>query len=168
MWSSEHHAPALSANRGRGGRIGTQPVEQVITVENHDAAYHVWRDAGVRRRTLIHIDAHHDMWWIADRAQLTIANFICQALVEDLVGQVWWIVPEGTWTNFRTRRVLFGQLRKLARGYGGDPAAIRMESGRVSTRLLGKPVTVCPLSTLPMIDEDVLLDLDVDRSEENT
>src|SRR5438445_266451 len=52
-------------------------------MENHDQAFYVWRDAGVRQRTLVHIDAHPDMWWF-DKGPRTIGNFICTPLRQDL------------------------------------------------------------------------------------
>ncbi len=83
--------------RHRGWRVGTDPVGRITKVENHDAAYHAWRDAGVRRRILIHIDAHHDMWWVSDPGEITIANFISPALAEDIVREVFWVVPDLCW-----------------------------------------------------------------------
>ena len=57
-------------------RVGLDPVERVFLMENHDQAFRVWRDAGSANKILIHIDAHHDMWWAADLESLTIASFI--------------------------------------------------------------------------------------------
>src|SRR5260370_41990787 len=78
----------------------------VHLMENHDGAYYIWREAGVRRKILVHIDAHHDMWWVKDKnaAFVTIANFICPALKKDLVKEVYWVVPDATWDSGRTRR----------------------------------------------------------------
>ena len=71
----------------------------VHLMENHDGAYYIWRDLGVKDRILVHIDAHHDMWWAEDtKASLvTIANFICPALKEGIVREVFWVVPDATW-----------------------------------------------------------------------
>ena len=73
-------------------------------MENHDAAYGVWRDAGVKGRTLIHVDAHHDMWWAPSPDRITIANFISVALADDLVRQVFWVVPDRGWGTAGARR----------------------------------------------------------------
>lgn len=35
--------------------------------ENHDEAYHIWRRAGLTGKTLVHLDAHHDMAWLEYR-----------------------------------------------------------------------------------------------------
>jgi hypothetical protein len=64
-------APTLTA--------GWAPPDRVFLFENHDEAYAVWRDLGVRNRILVHIDAHHDMygkWPAADgrHPQITIVD----------------------------------------------------------------------------------------------
>jgi hypothetical protein len=40
--------------------------------ENHDEAYHIWRRAGFTGKTLVHLDAHHDMYWLKSRSELHI------------------------------------------------------------------------------------------------
>jgi len=57
-------------------------------IENHDQAYNIWRDAGVRNRTLVHIDAHHDMSWADDKTTITIVNFIWLALKQALIHEI--------------------------------------------------------------------------------
>ena len=74
-----------------------RPSRAVHCIENHDEAYSLWRERGFRRRILIHIDAHHDMWWTSDSTSITIANFICQALQEQIVRELYWVVPDATW-----------------------------------------------------------------------
>ena len=148
--------------RHRGWRVGTDPVGRITKVENHDAAYHAWLDAGVRRRILIHIDAHHDMWWVSDPGEITIANFISPALAEDIVREVFWVVPDRTWDGKRGLRPVLRHLRQVTERYPGARSAIQIEKNRISAVVLGKKLTVCPLALLPQIDEDVLLDIDVD------
>jgi tetratricopeptide (TPR) repeat protein len=145
-----------------GARVGLEPIERVVVMENHDAAYEVWRGARMARKTLVHIDAHHDMWWVARGRAMTIANFICGALTEDLVGEVFWVVPDQTWQTGRTRKAVRRHLRKIAAAYPGDRATVRGGQAWMSTVVLGKPLTVCALGSLPRIDDDVLLDIDVD------
>ena len=43
-------------------------------MENHDEAYHVWRQAGISQRVLVHVDAHHDMAWLGGEGRLDIGN----------------------------------------------------------------------------------------------
>lgn len=64
-------------------------------MENHDGAYLVWKDAGVREKILVHVDAHHDdLSWLADRSSLNIGNFISQALKEGIVREIFGVVTD--------------------------------------------------------------------------
>ena len=47
---------------------------RVYLMENHDQAYLVWKDAGVRGKILAHVDAHDDLSWLADRSSLIIGT----------------------------------------------------------------------------------------------
>ena len=40
-------------------------------MENHDEAYHRWREAGLQERTLVHIDAHDDLLWVQGQWRLS-------------------------------------------------------------------------------------------------
>lgn len=131
-------------------------------MENHDAAYSVWRDAKVKRRVLIHIDAHHDMWWIEDSAETTIANFICPSLKDELIDQVFWVVPDQTWELRASRKAVFRHAKKLASKYPQSQPAIHIDERKISTTVLGKPLTICSVAGLPLLEEAVLLDIDVD------
>jgi tetratricopeptide (TPR) repeat protein len=144
---------ARSSIRVRGGAV--------VQMEQHDQAYHAWRAAGVHRRVLVHVDAHHDMWWFGQAGSMTIANFVCQALREDRVDRMFWVVPDPTWRSAAGRRAVRRHLDRLRQTYG---AAGSVDTGdtSVATDLLGCRVSVCPLSALPRIDEPVLLDVDVD------
>ena len=135
---------------------------RVCLMENHDEAYSVWRDAGVRNKILVHVDAHHDMWWISENSSITIANFICPAMREEIVREVFWVVPDRTWELSRSRKAVFQHLREITKRYPNSKNAVRMDSKRLSAAVLGRPVTICSIDELPAIDEDVLLDIDVD------
>jgi tetratricopeptide (TPR) repeat protein len=148
-----------SGNRGVPSGVG--PVGRVFVMENHDTAYRVWRAQGGKQRILVHVDAHHDMWWIPD-ATVTIANFICPALKEDILREIFWVVPDATWHSAPGRKAVLHHLRKITRSYPGGHEPIQTDKDRMSTVVLGKPVTVCPLALLPRLDENVLLDIDVD------
>ena len=136
-------------------RIGRDPIERLVLMENHDQAYYTWHEAGAKQRILVHIDAHHDMWWVKDKALVTIANFISPALREDLVREVFWVVPDATWDTPRDRTHILTHLKKIGKEYpeGGS---------EMSRAVLGKALRVCRLTSLPRIDEPVLLDIDVD------
>jgi tetratricopeptide (TPR) repeat protein len=154
----------------RGPSAGQElPGAHVLTMENHDEAYYVWKEHGVRDRVLVHVDAHHDMygeWQDPDKKRTTIANYILRALDEGLVREAIWVVPDATWTSARGRRSAFRAARKIVRKTRKSPRAAGRVTwdahGRVSSRVLGRPLTICPRALIPQIEEDVLLDIDVD------
>lgn len=143
-------------------RVGVNPIPRVFLFENHDQAYRIWRDAEVQQRILVHIDAHHDMWWVEDHARITIANFICPALKEDLIREVVWVVPDASWETRRNRKAVLRHIEKIKRGYPSAASPLHVEPDRISTVVLGKPLSVCPLARVPQVEESVLLDVDVD------
>jgi tetratricopeptide (TPR) repeat protein len=133
-----------------------------LLVENHDQALQHWRAQGVRQRILVHLDAHHDLWWTPEGSPVDIGNFICRALQEGQLREIFWIVPDPTWESARSRRAVFRHLRKLAAKYPAPAAPVRRAGDQVCTELLGRPVRVCPLRSLPALREPVVLDIDVD------
>lgn len=135
------------------------PGMAVVTVENHDTAYGVWKAAGVRHRTLLHLDAHHDMHWVADPRDITIGNFISRALADDFLDTVYWVVPDGTWTRAGIKAVR-RHLRALGRTYPTSGPVTDRQT-RFEAELLGKRLVVCTLQNLPRIEEP-LVDIDVD------
>ena len=143
-------------------RVGVDAVDRVVVMENHDAAYGVWRDAGVSRRTLIHVDAHHDMWWEPRPDRTSIASFISVAVADNLVRHVYWVVPDRGWGSAAMRRPILRHLRELTRQYPGSDPRVQIEPHRLSARLGPARLTVCPFRSLPRPTEVVLLDIDVD------
>jgi tetratricopeptide (TPR) repeat protein len=126
--------------------VGREPIERVELLENHDEAYEVWRRAGVSGRMLVHVDAHHDMWWTPPGACVNIANYICPALRDGLVREVMWIVPDETWATREGLEAVGRHLEKITACYPSAP-----------------PVKVLPLRLLPALEgREVLLDIDVD------
>ena len=138
--------------------LGLVPMPRVFVMENHDAAYDVWRRCGVAQRTLVHVYAHHDMRWVEREGYITIADFVCHALNEGLVREVFWVVPDRTWATPRGRRAVRRHLRDMA----ADRAAGATGPSSISTMVRGRRLTVCSLDALPRIEERVLLDIDVD------
>jgi tetratricopeptide (TPR) repeat protein len=157
-------APAgVSAPRAPGGRPSVLDPHGVIhQMEDHDRAFHLWRDAGVRERILVHIDAHHDMWWVDDAHALSIANFICPALKDRIVREVHWVVPDHSWDTSAGRAVLGRHLRRIGARYPGGLGPIRREHHRIRTTVLGRPLIICSIDSLAVADEPVLLDIDTD------
>ena len=131
-------------------------------MENHDAAYHAWRERGLRDRILVHMDDHHDMWWIEGSEALTIANYICPAIKENIVRQVHWIVPDPRWVDPKEKANIVRQVKRIVKGYPGRRPRVKVSGKDVSTTILGRPLTVGPLSSIPQFEEDILLDIDTD------
>jgi tetratricopeptide (TPR) repeat protein len=131
-------------------------------MENHDEAYQKWRAAGVQEKILVHIDAHDDLWWIPDEESINIANFICPAIKDNLVKEVYWVVPDQTWEDSRTLKPVIRRLTKVLKSYPGNSGAVKVERGQISAEVLGKPLRVLTLSNLPRFSESVLLDIDID------
>jgi tetratricopeptide (TPR) repeat protein len=135
--------------------------DRIVLIENHDEAYYIWRDAGISRRVVLHIDAHHDMWWIDRESTICIANFICPAIKQGLLREVFWIVPDATFQNSKTKKAVFQHLKQISEQYPGKWTCVA-EDYRIIASVLGKKVTICPLRFLPPLHEPVLLDIDVD------
>lgn len=142
----------------------------IHVIEQHDGAYGIWRDAGVRRRVLLHIDAHHDLYgsWFRKKkpgrtARINIANFIYGAITDELVREVIWVVPDATWTTRAGRRDVVRQLRKIAQKPPTKKPTIHVGDDRISGIALGCPIHVCTLENLADCGpEPVLLDIDID------
>ena len=47
--------------------VGTDPINNVVMMEDHDGAYYAWKQAGLKDRIAVHIDAHIDFGWIPER-----------------------------------------------------------------------------------------------------
>jgi tetratricopeptide (TPR) repeat protein len=142
--------------------IAIEAVSKIHLIENHDAAYVIWRDAGVKDRILIHVDSHHDMWWCESPELLNIANFVSQALRDKMVRAVFWVVPDQSLATPQYRSVIARQLRNLSKDYPNETGGIRQEKRHILATALGKQITVCSLASLPRFEESVLLDIDID------
>lgn len=134
----------------------------VSVMENHDNAYYAWKDAGVKEKILIHIDAHHDIWFIKKDGVITIANFICKALEEDIVKEVFWIVPDESWKNKKNKKQILEHLKRIVKNYPGSQNHINNQPDEISITIYEKKLRVCTLDNLPSVNENVLIDIDID------
>lgn len=142
--------------------VGAEAIERVFLFENHDRAFQIWREAKVQDQVLLHIDAHHDMWWAKKDSEITIANFISPAMRDGLLREVIWVVPDGSWTSRQARQKIVAHLRRMRRQHPGHRQRIEIFENSISLVLNGKRLTVYPLSLLPALHEPVLLDIDTD------
>ena len=130
--------------------------------ENHDEAYHVWRRAGLTGKTLVHVDAHHDMDWLESHRELYIGNYVCQAMKDGIIAEVFWIVPDPTWASPPARKHLYRLVERLTKTYAATQTRMHVGIDRMTTKLMDVPVTIGPLASLPRESTDVLLDIDTD------
>src|SRR5260370_41814320 len=117
MTSGNPAAPLSSVAPAIAVRVGREAMQQVYVVENHDAAYYIWREARVSQRVLLHVDAHHDMWRPKEPGNINIANFIGSALQDGIASEILWVVPDDTWRNSETRRHVLRHLQEIVARY---------------------------------------------------
>jgi tetratricopeptide (TPR) repeat protein len=139
-----------------------RPLNRIFRLENHDEALPIWRNSDSAERVLVHVDAHHDMWWVPPGQDVTIANFISLALRDGLLREIHWVVPDRSWESADNRRQILHHLSRIQEDFPGRSERIQIRSDRISTTLLGKPLHICSVDGLPKFREEVLLDLDVD------
>ena len=80
----------------------------------------------------------------------------------DYLKEIIWVVPDSTFETAGRRRAVLLHLRAITKKHGGSREAIRIGETQLSSTVLGKPLTVCTLRSLPELTESVLLDVDVD------
>jgi tetratricopeptide (TPR) repeat protein len=135
---------------------------ETALIENHDEAYYLWHEKQYRGCTLVHVDAHHDMWYIADGDPITIGDYVCPALKEKIITRIYWVVPDESFRNHENQCAILEHVNALVRQYPGSPREIKVEKARISTNILNSSFIVCTAKDVPAIDEPVLLDIDVD------
>lgn len=166
--------------------------DKIIMMEDHDKAYHAWRDRGIRGKILVHIDAHIDFGWIPEvdldeigpatgepggrsermpllnpfistrKKMLHIGNYICPAMRDGMVEKFYWVVPDESLRSRRGRAQIIKYLRRVLKVEGSSNRNITRTDDGMRCRIMGKDVIVCSLESLEFIDEPVLLDIDVD------
>jgi tetratricopeptide (TPR) repeat protein len=142
--------------------IPSRPSPRILRIENHDETLPLWRESAGAGRILVHVDAHHDMWWVPPGQRVTIANFISPALQEGILRETYWVVPDRSWESVENRRQILHHLRRIQEEFPIRPAHLEIARDHISTTLLGKPLHICSVEGLPEFSESVLLDLDVD------
>ena len=67
-------------------------------IDGHQEAYHLWRKLGVKGKSLVHVDAHSDMWDCVEKIQdgsynPNCGNYLLPSIKQKIVKDVWWINP---------------------------------------------------------------------------
>lgn len=47
--------------------VGVEPVRRIVLMEDHDQAYHAWKEAGLKDRMVVHVDPHIDFAWLPEK-----------------------------------------------------------------------------------------------------
>ncbi|MCX5680260.1 MAG: tetratricopeptide repeat protein [Candidatus Omnitrophica bacterium] len=168
------------------------PPEKIFMMEDHDRAYGVWKERGVRAGTLVHVDAHIDFGWIPEmdfdeigspdadprgpggegpllnpflktrKKMVNIGNYICPAMREGLVGKFYWVVPDETWRSRRGVKYIVEHLQRLLAIKRYASGKFEIHPNCIRTSVFDKEVIACSLGSLERIEGPVLLDIDVD------
>jgi tetratricopeptide (TPR) repeat protein len=174
-----------------GKAIGIEPIDAAL-MEDHSDAFIAWRQAGFKKRIVVHIDSHIDLQWVSppdlkriveaktveelrgielDTIQekerfskpLSITNFLYPAIMEGIVKELYWVTPDSLMAGRKVLDDMKSQLiDTLDRLSIDDLDSFQLRNGVVKGRVYGIPLTICKLSDLPLFNEAVLLDIDVD------
>ena len=159
-------------------------------MEDHDGAYHAWRQARVRRRVLVHIDGHLDWDWIPDKDPAELLAAPSLRAVDAMLRAPWlWNVTGrqssqlmhiGNYINPALRDGMIDRfywvvpdvefegawlgemLREMCVVSPRRFRILEVRPDSIVCEIDGVPLTACRLSALPRIDEPVLLDIDTD------
>ncbi len=93
---------------------------------------------------------------------MTIGNFLYPAMREQMVNQIYWVVPDPFWASPPVRRQVARSLQAMLKNHPLERASLKETHRSITLTLLGCPVTVCPLRELPSFRQPVLLDIDTD------
>ncbi len=165
----------------------------VFLVDDHDEAYSKWKTLGVRKRILLHLDAHIDFEWIANKnplglldersfetfmqsaqnsfgwslsspnhQHLHLGNYLHDALKEDLVKTWYWVVPDPMWESKQIRTRLWKDLQDYYRFRTSSMERPKKNKNTFSTSFFKVPTFIGPIKELPIFEESVILNIDVD------
>jgi hypothetical protein len=141
------------------------PSKSIHLMEDHETAYTLWKDAGVQGRTLIHLDGHLDFFWIDDHPPhkaMDSGNFLYPAIREGFIRELYWVIPDGFWETPDQRQKLIQWINEMIHARPDSAGPLRVSETGIHLLLMGCPLTVCRLESLPRFIKPVLLDIDVD------
>lgn len=165
-------------------------MNKIFLIEDHHEALKIWREKEVKSLDLVHIDAHVDFGFhlarpikkIVNEArslkelkrgleyslafmhyekdfdkQTDMGNYIYPAMQEGIVKNFYWVVPGGPKEFKESGKFIKNIVSNLTRN------TLRLRSrGIISTEFLGRNFVVCTLERLPVLRQNVLLDIDTD------
>lgn len=165
------------------GHRDQEPRKEVpppVIINNHNEAFPVWLEAGIKGGTLVHVDAHPDMNGTAVyvppeklhdhyEKKLTIANFIVPALHYGLVKNIIWLNPHSTDRNLQLlvhrnnvqTHVREGGMKDGKFWIDWDPLEVHMIAS-------GRGIVATPDRIKPFLEGPIILDVDLDAFSCNT
>jgi len=171
--------------------VGRDAIDNVVLMEDHDRAYHAWKQARLSGRILLHIDAHIDWAWIGDKDPRVLLEARTSRQVESMLeARGLWnltarasselvhignyiypalkegIVREFYWVvpdRFMERPAeVVGCFQSLGTINPQARMAITAADHAVVATIDDTTVTACSLPHVPRFREPVLLDIDTD------
>jgi len=100
--------------------------------------------------------------------QTNIGNYIYPAIQEGIVKNFYWVIPGGLKEFELALKDIKNMLKNLSRqdlykaGCSSQVSRRRFKKGIISANLLGRKFVVCILEELPVLKQDILLDIDTD------
>ena len=94
-------------------------------------------------------------------------NFIYAALREGMIKEFYWVVPDYAWNPAECAQILKNMVKKYPQAGMEDIKNIEISQETIKARFGSLPVICCRLLDLPVISEEVLLDIDLDFMLEN-
>ncbi|MFH1641159.1 MAG: tetratricopeptide repeat protein [Candidatus Omnitrophota bacterium] len=91
-----------------------------------------------------------------------IGNYLYPAIKEGIVREFYWVVPDPIWDNKKQRDIFKKIFLKIKSFNPQAVGQVRVFKDRIETSILGVKTVVLKLSHLPVIKEEVLLDIDID------
>lgn len=139
-------------------------LEQIHLIENHNQAYYLWKKNNITNMTIVHIDAHLDI--MPDSTNnVTIGNFLYEAIREKIIAKLYWVVPgssdsfDSSFTSIKSNLSLLSLYDTIT---PPEKKHTIYTNGIIKTYLFGIPIVICTLDTFPTIHKSVLLDIDID------
>jgi len=95
--------------------------------------------------------------------QIYIGNYIYPAMQQEIVNNFYWVVPGGK-KEFRESGKLLKTIIKslIKKSFGVSEEFCQLNEGYISIDKQGRKFIICTLEKLPLLKQEVLLDIDVD------
>ena len=127
----------------------------VHSIEDHDEALYLWSDLGLRRRALLHLDAHADYF---PTRFVDVGSFVYHAHTRGVVDPLYWVIPEP-----RPQQPTQGLHAKTYLDRQGLLVeSVDINLGTVVGNLGELRVWLGSVAALPAVTGPVLLDVDTD------